>query len=431
MNELREEQKPVVVVGAGLSGKAAAKLLRLQGRQVRVLDKHDVDAEFAAWATAEGVEIRTGEHRPEDFQGAAFVVPSPGAAVASLQAFVPQGVRFVAETELAFRELDGEKVVGITGTSGKTTTTSLVGAMLREHGCTVFVGGNIGTPLSDYVLAKKAGGPKADVVVLELSSFQLQTCDTLHPDVAVFLNLSQNHLDYHKDMAEYLEAKMRLFARQTAENVAVFGEELRDVAERFGVQAKRVFFGGSGRFSDMQLFGAHNRANAEAAFLACRELGVSEATAARAVKAFEPMPHRLERVIERRGVLFVNDSKCTTVEAMRVALEAFDRPVLLLAGGKFKGGDLAALLPLVREKVRHVALYGAGREHFESAWAGMSMSWDETLEQAMVRLAGPNGMAQEHDVVLLAPATASYDQYRDYLARGEDFKRIAREVLAC
>lgn len=430
MSDLRDQNKPVVVVGAGLSGKAAAKLLRQQGQHVRVLDKHDVDADFAAWAASNGVEIRVGEHTVDDFQDAAFVVPSPGAAVASLAAFVPKGVRFMAETELAFKALDGEKVIGITGTSGKTTTTSLVGAMLREHGYNVFVGGNIGTPLSAYILGKKTGDARADVVVLELSSFQLQTCDTLRPNVALFLNLSQNHLDYHKDMAEYLDAKMRLFARQEPEDVAIFGEELRDVATRFGVRAKKAFFDGSERFSDMQLFGAHNKANAEAAFLACRELGVSEATAAAAVRSFAPLPHRLERVLERHGVLFVNDSKCTTVEAMRVALEAFDRPVLLLAGGKFKGGDLASLLPLVKEKVRHVALYGAGRNYFEAAWPEMSLSWDETLEQAMVRLAGKSGMTQAHDVVLLAPATASYDQYRDYLARGEDFKRIAREVLA-
>lgn len=345
-----------VVVGAGVSGVAAARLLHRLGARVRLLDRSAgrIPADFAAWAAEAGVEIVCGEHSPEQFIGAALVVPSPGVAAAVIRRFLPEKnpPEIMAETELAWRQLTGEPVLAVTGTSGKTTTTSLCSAMLREQGFRVFTGGNIGTPLSEYVLS----GERADVVVLELSSFQLQTCSTLHPRVAVLLNISENHLDYHRDMAEYVGAKMRLFAHQTSEDLAVLQEGMDGLADGYGLRARRVFYAVSNRFPEMHLMGPHNRANAEAAWLACREFGVSEETAARAVAAFRPLEHRLEKVAELNGVLYVNDSKCTTVEALRVALASFDRPVALLAGGKFKGGDLESLKPLLKKHVRHVAL---------------------------------------------------------------------------
>ena len=424
-----------VVVGAGVSGVAAARLLHRLGARVRLLDRSAgrIPADFAAWAAEAGVEIVCGEHSPEQFIGAALVVPSPGVAAAVIRRFLPEKnpPEIMAETELAWRQLTGEPVLAVTGTSGKTTTTSLCSAMLREQGFRVFTGGNIGTPLSEYVLS----GERADVVVLELSSFQLQTCSTLHPRVAVLLNISEHHLDYHRDMAEYVGAKMRLFAHQTSEDLAVLQEGMDGLADGYGLRARRVFYAVSNRFPEMHLMGPHNRANAEAAWLACREFGVSEETAARAVAAFRPLEHRLEKVAELNGVLYVNVSKCTTVEALRVALASFDRPVALLAGGKFKGGDLESLKPLLKKHVRHVALYGASREHFEPAWRDVvPVTWDETLERAMCRLAGCGtgepAVVRPGDAVLLAPATSSFDQYANYLQRGEDFKRIVREVLA-
>lgn len=423
-----------VVVGAGVSGVAAARLLHRIGARVRLLDRSRdrIPADFAAWAAGEGVEIVCGEHAPEHFAGARLVVPSPGVAAAVIRKLLPTGdaPEIMAETELAWRQLSGEPVIGVTGTSGKTTTTSLCSAMLREQGLSVFTGGNIGTPLSEYVLS----GEKADVVVLELSSFQLQTCSLLRPQVAILLNISENHLDFHKDMEEYVSAKMRLFANQTAEDVAILQEGMDELARRYGLKGRIAHYAATGRFPDMQLMGPHNRANAEAAWLACREFGVSEEAAARAVAAFRPLEHRLEKVAEIGGVLYVNDSKCTTVEALRVALASFDRPVVLLAGGKFKGGNLPGLCPLLKKHARCVALFGASRERFEPAWRDtLPVTWDQTLEKALRRVAGLDGrpaLAREGDVVLLAPACSSYDQYPNYLRRGEDFKRVVRETLA-
>ena len=416
-----------VVVGAGRSGLAAARLLRRAGARVRLLDSNlkalagrEV---LAAELAALGIDVQLGEHSAAQFAGAAFVVPSPGMPVARLAGLVDTQVsEILAEMELAWRYLDDEPVLAITGTSGKTTTASLAAAMLHEQGYSVFLGGNIGTPLSEYVL----GGKKADVLVLEISSFQLQACTTFCPRAGILLNITPNHLDYHKDMAEYTEAKFRLFRCQDEGDLAVLGEDLQALADAHRLKARKVFVKATDRFPTSCLMGAHNRINEEAAWQACRLFGVTEASATRAVERFQPLPHRLERVRELGGVLYVNDSKCTTVSALQVALEAFDRPVRLLCGGKFKGGDLAGLADLLRAKVQEVVLFGASREHFEKAWQGIvPISWHETMEPA-VRFASAN--ARSGDVVLLAPATSSYDLYKNYEQRGEDFKQIVGKL---
>lgn len=416
-----------VVVGAGRSGLAAARLLRRAGARVRLLDSNlkalagrEV---LAAELAALGIDVQLGEHSAAQFAGAAFVVPSPGMPVARLAGLVDTQVsEILAEMELAWRYLDDEPVLAITGTSGKTTTASLAAAMLYEQGYAVFLGGNIGTPLSEYVL----GGKKADVLVLEISSFQLQACTTFCPRAGILLNITPNHLDYHKDMAEYTEAKFRLFRCQDEGDLAVLGEDLQALADAHRLKARKVFVKATDRFPTSCLMGAHNRINEEAAWQACRLFGVTEASATKAVERFQPLPHRLERVRELGGVLYVNDSKCTTVSALQVALEAFERPVRLLCGGKFKGGDLAGLADLLRAKVQEVALFGASREHFEKAWQGIvPISWHETMEPA-VRFASAN--AKSGDVVLLAPATSSYDLYKNYEQRGEDFKQIVGKL---
>ena len=416
-----------VVVGAGRSGLAAARLLRRAGARVRLLDSNlkalagrEV---LAAELAALGIDVQLGEHSAAQFAGAAFVVPSPGMPVARLEGLVDTQVsEILAEMELAWRYLDDEPVRAITGTSGKTTTASLAAAMLHEQGYAVFLGGNIGTPLSEYVL----GGKKADVLVLEISSFQLQACTTFCPRAGILLNITPNHLDYHKDMAEYTEAKFRLFRCQDEGDLAVLGEDLQALADAHRLKARKVFVKATDRFPTSCLMGAHNRINEEAAWQACRLFGVTEASATKAVERFQPLPHRLERVRELGGVLYVNDSKCTTVSALQVALEAFERPVRLLCGGKFKGGDLAGLADLLRAKVQEVVLFGASREHFEKAWQGIvPISWHETMEPA-VRFASAN--AKSGDVVLLAPATSSYDLYKNYEQRGEDFKQIVGKL---
>lgn len=413
-----------VVLGAGSSGTAAATLLVALGASVRWLERKDPGEQVRAFAAGKSIDLQVGEHTREQFQDADLVVVSPGVPVRKMNhllAGIPER-KIVSELELASWFVS-EPILAVTGTNGKTTTVSLCGHILREAGKRVFVGGNIGTPLSEYLL----GGERADILVLEVSSFQLQNSHAFKPHVGVLLNFSANHLDYHESMEEYLEAKLRLFARQAEADLAIAPLHMKDELEgRSFTRAKRVYFVPSNRFEGARLIGAHNRANMEAAWLACRAFGVSEEQARAAILGFKPLAHRIEPVVEANGVLFVDDSKATTVDAMAAAITAFDRPVRLLAGGVWKGGDAASLVPLLKDKVKAVGLFGKAREVFEQAWQGhVPLFWEPTLEPAVRRLFSE---AEPGDVILLSPATASFDLYKDYKARGDDFQRIARAL---
>lgn len=420
-----------VVVGAARSGLAAARLLSHLGLKVRIVDIKEPAQAVAEEAAAQGWEFISGPHEAAQFAGANIIVPSPGVPLPKIEAHLSAGQRelIVGEMELAYTLLRGEPILAVTGTSGKTTTVSIAAAMLEAAGKKVFLGGNIGTPLSEYVLGLEQSGKgddsRADVLVLEISSFQLQTCQTFKPKVAVLLNISENHLDHHKDMREYTEAKFRLFNCQDAADFAILSEELREMAA-YSLPGQVEYFTATGRFPKTRLLGAHNQLNLEAAFLACAHFGVDLPTAAKAAAEFAPLAHRLEAVAEKNGVLFVNDSKSTTVDSLRVALEAMDRPVRLLAGGVFKGGDLQSLAPLLRGKVRQVALFGQSREIFEQAWQSETkLSWHPALREACVELWAA---AAPGDVILLSPATASFDLYKNYKARGDDFRRIVEDL---
>lgn len=414
-----------VVVGAGRSGIAAATLLRKNGLRVKLLEQNAaaVSPEQKARLLEKNIELCTGLHQPSQFENASLVIPSPAMRMDALwECLKDNKTEVISELELAYRFLDTEPILAVTGTSGKTTTASLAAAMLKTQGYTVFLGGNIGTPLSEYVLAER----KADVLVLECSSFQLQGCATFCPRVAILLNISPNHLDHHKDMAEYAEAKSRIFRCQEAGDLAILGQGLEAFAREYSIPARKAIIQVSGNFTNTRLLGQHNAINAEAAWQAARFFGVSLANAQKAVAHFTPLPHRLENLGYANGVCYVNDSKCTTVAALKVALEAFDRPVRLLCGGKFKGGDLAALAPLIKEKVAQIALFGGSKEAFEQAWNGLvPISWHPTLREAVARLRGNAALG---DVILLAPATSSFDQYKNYQERGEDFRNVFNEL---
>ncbi|CAM2059387.1 UDP-N-acetylmuramoylalanine--D-glutamate ligase [Desulfovibrionales bacterium] len=420
------------VVGLGSSGRTAARLLCALGAHVRVLEKNpaciDValrDTAFAMLIARNNLEIIASDYAAAHFVDVDLVVISPGIHPSLITPLLPKTgplgrpIEYIGELELASREVR-EPIVAITGTNGKTTTTTLVARFIEATGRRVFLGGNIGTPLSEYVL----GETKADVLVLEVSSFQLMTCTSFHPFVAVLLNFSTNHLDWHSDLEEYLAAKLRLFTHQHIADMAVINSDLQPLLTKRNeyIAAHTVWFKSGCRFYCKHLIGEHNHANVEAAYQTAHMFGLTEDKAQTVLNNFHGLPHRLEHIIEKAGVLFVDDSKATTVEALATALRSFDRPIRLLVGGVFKGGDLTRLIPLLRKKVRAVGLFGASKNIFYSAWKEqVPLFWKSTLESAVWQHWQE---AKAGEVILLSPATASFDLYTDYKARGQDFARI-------
>lgn len=425
------ENRQTVVVGAGVSGLAACRFLLSLGARVRLVDAkadlpQDVLLKVHADPASVGLTLSAGAHSPAQFADAHLIVLSPGVPVKKLAAVLADvdPARVVAEMEFASWFLT-EPIIAITGTNGKTTTTTLVGHILEQSGLTTFVGGNIGTPLCDYLMGER----QADVLVIEISSFQLQNCRSFKPRVAALLNFSANHLDYHKDMEEYLSAKLQLFARQDHGCVAVVPAALREeLAARSFTKAHVETFEAETLFDCPGLPGAHNRENIAAAWRMVRPFGVTEDQARAAIANFRALPHRIEPVGEAAGVLFVNDSKATTLDSVCAAVKSFERPVRLLLGGVFKGGDVASLLPVLKGRVASIGLFGASREVFEPVLAPhFAVSWDENLEAAVRR---QFALCAKGDVILLSPATASFDAYKSYTERGRDFARVAQALTA-
>ncbi|HZP40829.1 MAG TPA: UDP-N-acetylmuramoyl-L-alanine--D-glutamate ligase [Candidatus Binatia bacterium] len=437
-----------LVLGFQRTGRAVAAALARRGVRVRAADARPAAAlALDAAAVPPGVELRLGADAPELLAGVDLVVPSPGVPrdAALLGAAVRRGIPVWSEIELAARLLRCP-LVAVTGTNGKSTTTSLVGLALARSGRRVFVGGNLGTPLVAAV------DGEFDVAVAEVSSFQLEWVARVRPAVACLLNLTPNHLDRHGTFAEYAAAKARLFAAQEHGDFAVVN---RDDPEAWrvagGLRARVVSFGAApvacGAFAGegfvalrlpdapderyalgrTRLVGAHNVENVMAAAVVARLAGASAAGVQAAIDDFEPLPHRLALVRERRGVRFVDDSKATSASAAARSLEAFPGPVVLLAGGLGKGGGYAPLVERARGKVKLALLFGAARDEIAAALgaAGVPVERVAGLEEAVRRAAAAAGPG---DTVLLAPACASFDMFPDYAARGRAFARAVEAL---
>jgi UDP-N-acetylmuramoylalanine--D-glutamate ligase len=443
--------KKVTVVGLGRSGSAAARLLVRKGASVTVTDRRTLAELKEPMAVLNDCPLRysLGDHPPEAFREAELIVLSPGVGVEqveSIRAARNQGVPVIGEMELGFRFAEAP-VVAITGTNGKSTTTALIGEILKQAGGRVFVGGNLGPPLSEAVLERTPW----DWIAVEVSSFQLETIQTFHPRVAVLLNVSPNHLDRYRKMEEYIAAKLRIFENQTPADAAVVNADDAIVLRQTGaIRARRVFFshtprseGGvyldsgavvatgvpeaSGRVEiirrdEIRLSGAHNLENVLAASAAGLLCGCPADGIRKAIRKFKGLEHRLEPVRKRNGVLFVNDSKATTAVALGKALEAFTEPIVLIAGGQNKGGEFGALRTLLSRRVRTVVLIGEARPVLRAAWDGAAPLVDAGSLDEAVRFAARTAVAG--DVVLLAPACASFDMFRDFEDRGNRFKEI-------
>jgi len=439
----------VLVYGLGMSGRAAAKMLLERGVSVVAVDsKTDVDVsdfsgKFELWPGGEPSEL------PPPAGGLDAVIVSPGVPMDKplLIDARRKGVPVIAEVELAAPFLNGP-VVAITGSNGKSTTTALAGAMLKAAGHKVEVCGNIGDPL-----AGKIEGPVGRVFVVELSSFQIEGIVTLKPRAAALLNIAEDHLDRYGSMAEYAAAKKRLFLNQDAAGIAVLNADDPDTGE-VETQARKRFFSRRGRVedgcycrngrvievtpgepdvdlflaSDVPLAGVQNLENAMAAALLARAIGAEPAELRVGLAGFKGLPHRMERVGEKDGVTWYNDSKGTNPAATAKSLEGFeDGKVHLILGGRNKGADLGALAPIIGQKVRRAYLIGEAAGDFARALEGVvPLEHSGTMERA-VRSAAKAAKAGE--AVVLSPACASFDQFRNFVHRGEVFQTLVREVL--
>jgi UDP-N-acetylmuramoylalanine--D-glutamate ligase len=439
--------RQALVLGFQRTGRAVARVLAARGVAVRVVDARDATALGVAPEAWAGVEWRLGGTASSgDLDGVDLVVPSPGVPRTHpvLAAASGRGVPIVSEIELAAR-LGTARLVAITGTNGKSTTTSLVGDALARAGRRTFTGGNLGRPLVEAV------DTDAEIWVAEVSSFQLEWVERFRPDVGCLLNVTPDHLDRHADFAEYRAAKTRLFAAQTPADVAVvnrddpeaaaigrtlvarcygFGAEPAAEGASFDEQAVVVRVGGRAHRIDLArtaLHARHDRENAAAAALVATLAGAPPAAIQAAVDAFVPLPHRLAFVAERRGVRWYDDSKATNVGAAVKSLGSVPGPVVLLAGGVDKGGDYAPLAAAAREKARLVLVFGEARARLSAALAAAGVSVCEVadLPQA-VRVAAD--AAAPGDTVLLAPACSSFDMFTDYAARGRAFASAVEEL---
>jgi UDP-N-acetylmuramoylalanine--D-glutamate ligase len=402
-----------LVIGLARSGLAAATALAQRGVQVVAADRSpDVDVGRLGGL---GVELRLGTEEEALLEGVELVVKSPGVPAESplVVGARSRGIPVWSEVELGYRLLPaGSRLIGVTGTNGKTTTTELLGAILRSAGRPVEVAGNVGRALTDAALTAAEGS----WIVCELSSFQLEDVHTLACDVAVLLNLEPDHLDRHGSFDAYRDAKFRIFERARA----------KVVPRGFGIDG--IEFSADDQLPAEPLIpGRHNRENAAAATAAARAAGVPDDAIAEALRMFPGVPHRLELVRELRGVRWVNDSKATNTAAARRGVAAYDGPLRLILGGSLKGEDFNPFVRNLPANVRSIYLVGAASEELADALdaAGRQYARAGDLVTAVSRAAAD---AEPGDVVLLSPACASYDQFANFEERGDTFRRLVEEL---
>jgi UDP-N-acetylmuramoylalanine--D-glutamate ligase len=450
------KDKRVLVVGLGKSGVASALFLKKHGAIVTVSDTKSGDElrNEIPVLLDHGITVETGGHGERTFRGQDLIVVSPGVPVdaAPLVQARSAGETVIGEIELAGRFLPGP-IVAITGSNGKTTTTTLTGEIAAD-GFPVLVGGNIGTPAIS--LAERATAET--VVVLEVSSFQLETISTFRPKIAVILNVTPDHLDRHRTFEAYADAKARIFENQSGEDFAVLNADdptcvalaertkaqvfwfsrQKEVQSGTWVHDGNVIFRNSKgpqqilQVSDIPLKGAHNLENVLAAVCASSLLGCAPKQIRQAVVNFKAVEHRLEFVATINSVDYYNDSKATNVDATIKALESFPANIHLILGGKDKGSDYSLLNDLLRQRVKRVYTIGAAAGKIESQIisaknGGPEIVHAETIENAIRKA---HSAAQQGDVVLLAPACASFDQFKNYEHRGRIFKEIVQSLAS-
>ncbi len=441
-----------LVVGLGITGLYTARWLAKQGAVVTVSEARpetELDSTICREVRKLGITLETGRHRRATFLKSEMIVMSPGVPhdMAPLRAAKKTGIPVTGELELSSR-LINRPMIAVTGTNGKSTVTALLGSLIKNANLRVFVGGNIGTPLIAYVEEEK----KADYIVVEVSSFQLDTIETFCPFISLLLNISPDHLDRYTSYEDYAQSKLRIFMNQRTGQHIILNDDDEALASanpppgvsvfRFGVKRKegrhayvqdkeiRVSLSGGEHISfslkSFRLPGKHNLENLLAVVLAGLIIGIKPSVIQQTIGDFKGLPNRLEHVAKFAGVEFYNDSKATNVDAAVRAIESFDRPLILIAGGRHKGAGYAGLVKAAKVGVRTAIFLGESRELLASSFEGvvpflMAKDMDEAVSIAF-------SQADRGDVVLLAPACSSFDMFSDYAHRGMVFKSAVERL---
>jgi len=441
--------KKIVVLGAGISGISVARILQQLGASVVVSDAKPIE-QFEQDFTelqASGVGLALGNQNEELLEGIDYLVVSPGISIyiPLVSAARKRGISVISEVEVAYR-LSEAPMIAITGTNGKTTTTTMVGEMLKTTGRQIGVGGNIGAALSEQALEVKSDG----FVVAEISSFQLEGVTRFRPRIAVILNLTPDHLDRHRTMEVYQQMKEQVFSRQQASDYLVLNYDdiaVRGMAKR--ASGKVVYFSrqqlldegiyvenGKIRLNldgkktdicavnDIKIKGGHNVENALAACAVAYIVGVRPDAITEVLKTFSGVEHRMEPVAEIAGVEYYNDSKATNPESSIKALEAFEGRIILIAGGRDKNTDLTEFMKLAKERVDHMILLGEAKQRFVEAAAQQGVKNIHKVATFGEAVTLAHKLAQPPQVVVLSPACASYDMFNNYEERGKAFKNL-------
>ena len=440
---MRYKNQNIAVLGAGLSGSAAALLLRSEDAQVTVLDSAEEKNLLKSTIDnlrAQDVRVICGAAAGEDSFSYDMAVLSPGIDPASrlVRNFSARGIDIIGELELGWRFCEKIPVIAVTGTNGKTTTTELLAQMLNACDQRTIACGNIGKPLSEVAREKQS----YDVLTVEVSSFQLETIRTFHPSISLWLNFAPDHLDRYRSVAEYRAAKLRIFENQTDADVAVVNaiEKIPNIRARtitfsayvnggdFRLSEGAILYRDESvlRLADTKLRGLHNIENLMATLAVGMARGLSFHQMVPPLCVYEPQPHRCEFVREVKGVTYVNDSKATNLDAVDKALRTQTKPVILIAGGKDKGFSFDPLRSLVKEKVRSTILIGEMAESIRRSWAGVIESEiARSLADAVERA---HASAKPGETVLFSPGTSSFDMFKSYADRGDQFRKLVRAL---
>jgi UDP-N-acetylmuramoylalanine--D-glutamate ligase len=427
------------VLGLGTSGEAAARLLHQRGAGVTVFDSGSPNAQKIRTLQDLGILVVTGEAADMAKADYDLTILSPGIdpVVPLVQNFRRQGASLIGELELAFRFCQ-RPVIAITGTNGKTTTTQLIESMLNAAGHRTVACGNIGMPFAEAV--QRQG--EFDIFTVEVSSFQLETISTFRPDVAVWLNLTPDHLDRYPNVAEYRTAKLRIFENQRSSDYAVtnYADHLPGIIARqttfsayskegdFFLQGDTIYFRGEQilELKETHLSGIHNAENLMAALGTAQAINIPWEKAKCGLKDYRLLPHRCEKVGEIDGVIFINDSKATNLDALVKALDSQFKPVVLIAGGKDKGFEFDSIAGLVHDKAKQAVLIGEMADRIFQSWSKVVPCWCAKTLPAAVEEARRHSLPG--DVVLFSPGTSSFDMFKNYADRGNQFREIIQEL---